>query len=361
MVSGHANQARITTFPLNDPENCLYSPDVIKFAREKKYFDGKDKDFSFSDTYAPLSFSSVRFSDARVWAAFKTMNPAAMEKYADYAKGVSSKRMPLYIAPAKKVSARDVIAIMRDHYEGTELDMTKDPGAGPFNSPYRFRPLTWKVKENTYFNERAIATQQTGFTFVAQMRSWLPNPVGGILWFGVDDADFNVFVPIYCGINKVPHAFAKGNGDLLNFTWESAFWVFNWVANQAYGRYSLMIEDIRKSQKELEDRFAAYTPAIDQAARTLYEQNPDLAREFLTEYSTRETEMVMQKWTKLGQFLFVKYLDGNLHEEKDGVFLRNEHGNPAHAKFPGYSQEYYEQIVNKTGDKLKMKEWPPKK
>ncbi|MFT3739262.1 MAG: C69 family dipeptidase [Breznakibacter sp.] len=361
MVSAHANQARITTFPLKDSENCLYSKDVINFAREMKYFDGKDKDFSFSDAYAPLTFDALRFCEARVWSAFRLMNPA-MDKYADYAKGVpNAPRMPLYMQPSKKVSVRDVQDIMRDHYEGTDLDMTKDPGAGPFHVPYRYRPLTWKVGDAEYFNERAIATQQTGFVFVSQMRNWLDNPIGGVFWFGVDDADMTVFMPVYCGITSIPPSLKVGNGDMLTFTWDAAFWVFNWVANQAYGRYSLMIEDIRKAQKSYEDKFALNQPAIEQAAKSLYNQNPDLARQFLTEYTTAQVEQTIDGWRKLGQFLFVKYLDGNLHPEKDGQFLRNAHGQPANAKYPGYSPDFYEKVVKDTGDRLKVPAEPEKK
>jgi len=357
-VSAHANQARITTFPLNDKENCIYSEDVISFAREQGYFDGKNKAFNFSDAYAPLDFGAVRFCDARVWAAFNIMNPAEMGVFEDYAKGESLKRMPLYIKPDRKISHRDVMNIMRDHYEGTALDMSKDAGAGPFAKPYRFRPLTWEVEGEKYFNERAIATQQTGFSFVAQMRNWLPNHIGGILWFGVDDAASSVYMPMYCGMTNVPNCLKKGNGDLLTYSPSSAFWAFTYVSNQAYSRYSYMIEDIKKVQTELEDKLTASAVAIDQAAKSLYDQNPELAREFLTDFSMNQAELVVAKWRELGNFLLVKYNDGNLHEEKDGEFLRNEHGNPAHAKFPGYSQEYYQSIVKDAGDHLKLRELP---
>lgn len=357
-VSAHANQARITTFPLKDSDNCIYSEDVISFAREKGYFDGKNKEFSFADAYAPLDFGAVRFCDARVWSAFNIMNPDEMGEYVDYAQGNSLNRMPLYIKPNRKISHRDVMNIMRDHYEGTPLDMTKDAGAGPYAKPYRFRPLTWEVEGEKYFNERAIATQQTGFSFVAQMRSWLPNHIGGILWFGVDDAASSVYMPIYAGITDIPNCLAQGTGDLLNFTWESSFWVFTFVSNQAYGRYSHMIKDIKKVQTELEDNLTAYTTAIDQSAKALYDQSPELARQFLTDFSINQAEIVTQRWRELGEFLLVKYNDGNLHEEVDGKFLLNEHGNPAHAKFPGYSKEYYESIVKDAGDKLKLRELP---
>ncbi len=360
-VSAHANQARITTFALNDEENCLYSRDVISFAREKGFFDGKNKDFSFADAYAPLDYGAIRFCEARVWSAFRHMNPQEADQYESFILGESTNRMPLYIKPEKKVSVRDVQNIMRDHFEGTPLDMTQDIGAGPFKVPYRFRPLTWEVDSVPYLNERAIATQQTGFSFVAQMRNWLPNPVGGIFWFGVDDANASVYMPMYAGINSVPKEVKVGNGNLLEFSWDAAFWVFNWVSNLSYTRYNYMIEDIRKVQTELENKFESSGPAIDQAARALYDQDPELASAFLTDYSHAQTHITVEKWQKLGQFLMVKYLDGNLHPEKYGEFLRNPYGIPHSPEHPGYDETYYRQVVKDSGDKLRMKEYPPKK
>ncbi|WP_462317581.1 dipeptidase [Marinilabilia sp.] len=357
-ISAHANQARITTFPLDDEENCIYSHDVISFAREQGYFEGKNKDFSFADAYAPLDYGAIRFCEARVWSAFRQVNQKEADKYEDFVLGESTDRMPLFIKPVEKVGARDVMNIMRDHFEGTPLDMTADAGAGPYKVPYRFRPLTWEVDGEEYFNERAIATQQTGFSFVAQMRNWMQDPIGGILWFGVDDANSSVYVPMYAGINTVPHEFAEGNGNMLEFSWDAAFWVFNWVSNMAYHRYSYMIEDIREVQTELEDKFAAMGPAIDNTAMALYEQDPELARQFLTEYSHNQSEITVERWQKLGQFLMIKYLDGNLHPEKDGKFLRNEYGNPHSPEYPGYSEEYYRNVVKDAGEKLKMKKFP---
>lgn len=357
-ISAHANQARITTFPLDDEENCIYSHDVISFAREQGYFEGKNKDFSFADAYAPLDYGAIRFCEARVWSAFRQVNQKEADKYEDFVLGESTDRMPLFIKPVEKVGARDVMNIMRDHFEGTPLDMTADAGAGPYKVPYRFRPLTWEVDGEEYFNERAIATQQTGFSFVAQMRNWMQDPIGGILWFGVDDANSSVYVPMYAGINTVPHEFAEGNGNMLEFSWDAAFWVFNWVSNMAYHRYSYMIEDIREVQTELEDKFTAMGPAIDNTAMALYEQDPELARQFLTEYSHNQSEITVERWQKLGQFLMIKYLDGNLHPEKDGKFLRNEYGNPHSPEYPGYSEEYYRNVVKDAGEKLKMKKFP---
>ncbi len=356
-VSAHANQARITTFDLSDRDNVMYSHDVISFAREMGYFTGKNKEFSFADAYAPLDYEAVRFCEARVWSAFRIMNNE-MDKYSDFAQGKSTERMPLFIKPEKKVSVRDVQNIMRDHFEGTPLDMTQDSGAGPHKLPYRWRPLTWFVDSVEYINERAIATQQTGFSFVAQMRGNYPNPIGGILWFGVDDAASSVYIPMYAGINSVPENFKEGVGNLLQFDWNSAFWVFNWVSNFAYTRYDMMIEDIKKVQQKIEDKYEMFGPAIDAAAQSLFNKNPQLAREFLTEYSHNQASIAVKEWKKLGEFLMVKYLDGNVHPEKDGLFLRNKYGNPAPAQFPGYSDDFYRRIVEETGDKLKIKEYP---
>ncbi len=359
-ISAHANQARITTFPLDDKENCLYSEDVISFAKEKGYFKGKKKDFSFSDTYAPLDFGAVRFCEARVWSAFRHAN-TSMDKYVEYAMGESSERMPLFIKPDHKLSRQDVMAMMRDHFEGTPMDMSVDVGAGSYKLPYRWRPLTWVVDSVEYFNERAIATQQTGFSFVAQMRSQYPDPIGGILWFGIDDAASSVYMPMYCGITKVPHCIEVGNGDMLTYSSTSAFWVFNTVSNRAYSRYKDMIVDIKKVQSELENKFFDFIPAVDEAAKALYEKDPELACSYLTDFSVSQAEMTVDRWRDLGNFLLVKYLDGNLHPEENGEFKRNPYGHPAHPEFHGYSKEFYEKIVDETGDKLKMKELPVKK
>lgn len=341
-ISAHANQARITRFPLNDPANCIYSPDVISFARKMGYFNGPDKDFSFADAYAPLDYSAVRFCEARVWSVFRRVNKS-MEKYIDFIKGESDERLPIWIKPDKKLSVQDVMFLMRDHFEGTELDMTKDPGAGPFACPYRWRPLTWKYNGETYFNERAISTQQTGFSFVAQMRNYLPNPVGGVLWFGVDDTYSTVYIPMYCGIKKVPRSFAVGTGSFTQFTWESSFWVFNFVSNYAYSRYSDMIKDIQKVQSELEGRFLYNQPLVEQKAIALYKQSPKEAQEFLTNYSCEQAEEVVSRWKNLGEFLIFKYLDGN---------VKDEYNKPTH---PGYPESWKKMVVAETGDFLKMK------
>lgn len=346
-IAGHANQARITTFPLNDPENCLYAKDVISFAREKKYFKGKDEDFSFTDTYNPLDFTAARFCEARVWAMFNRVNKD-MSKYLDYAMGYNLKnRFPLWIKPDRKLSVYDLMELMRDHFEGTPMDMTKDIGAGPFYSPYRWRPLTWKVDSITYFNERATSTQQTGFVFVAQARPWIPDPIGGIFWFGVDDTYSTVFVPMYCGITRVPSSYAVGNGSMMEFSDSAAFWVFNQVSNFAYTRYKDMIPEIRAVQKELEMGFFNTTKMIDEKAIAVYKENPELAREILTEYSVEEGNRTVEVWKGLYRHLFTKYMDGNI-KVKDG-----SNQNPKLSQ-PGYNPEFYRNIVKQTKDKFKV-------
>ena len=362
-ISGHANQARITTFPMNDPVNCLFSKDVISFAREKGWFDGKNKDFSFSDVYAPVDFSGARFSDARVFAGFNKVY-SGMKQYEEYAMGnvkhdgenkFPSNRMPLWVKPDKKLSVQDVMGMMRDHYQGTALDMTKDVGAGPFKLPYRWRPLTFKVDSANYVNERAISTQQTGFSFVAQSRSWLPDPVGGILWFGVDDAYSTCYTPMYCGITEIPECFKVGNGDMLTYSETAAFWVFNVVSNFTYLRYDAMIPDVQKVQKNLEDKFVAYTPSVDAAAQNLWNAGKKSeARQFLTDYSVNQANGMTKEWTKLSQYLFVKFIDGNIKKEKDGKFERTDTGLPPMPDQPGYPDWWKKVIVDQTGDHLKM-------
>lgn len=362
-ICGHANQARITTFPLSDDENCMYSKDVISFAREKGWFNGKNKDFSFSDVYAPVDFGGARFCEARVWAGFNKVT-AGMEQYEKYAMGkvehggennFASNRLPLWVKPDKKLTVKDVMGMMRDHFEGTELDMTKDLGAGPYKLPYRWRNLTWKVDSTEYCNERAVSTQQTGFSFVAQSRSWLPDPVGGILWFGVDDTYSTCYAPMYCGITEIPECFRVGNGDMVTYSPTSAFWTFNKVTNFAYLRYDDMIKHIQARQTAIEGKFIELTPAIDQAAKMLYEKSgPDKAREFLTSYSVNEANNMTAEWEKLFEYLLVKYMDGNVKKEKDGQFERNEYGMPAGPDMPGYPQWWYDAIVKSTGDHFKV-------
>lgn len=355
-ISAHANQSRIQQIPFDDKENCLYAPDVVSFAREKGYFKGKDADFSFQQAYCPYDFGALRGCEARVWSFFRQYDPT-MDQYTDFIKGDPTKQpMPLYIKPNRKLSVQDVQQGMRNHFEGTDLDMTKDAGAGPYKVPYRWRPMTFKVDGVEYTNERAIATQQTGFVIVPQMREWLPDEIGGILWFGVDDADMAVFNPVYASSVRVPECYRVGNGDLLNFSWTSAFWMHNWVANMAYHKYSFMIQDIRKVQQELENHYQEVIPAIDKAAQELYAKDPKEAVEFLTWFSTSTADNATARWKKLGEYLVVKYIDGNVKKEENGQFKRNAYGLPAYPDFPGYDEEYYRSIVKSAGERLKVKE-----
>jgi len=358
-IAGHANQPRIHKIPLNDKKNCLYSKDVISFARKMGYFSGKDADFDFANAYAPADFSALRGCDARVWSYFHRFADG-MDAYLPYINGKKGAEvMPLYVKPNRKVSVRDMQNMMRDHFEGTPFDMTQDPGATTaYGVPYRWRPMDFEVDGVTYSMERAIATQQTGWVFVAQMRSWLPNEVGGCLWFGVDDANTAVFVPMYCCITQVPESYRQGKGDLYTLDWDAAFWVNNWVANQAYHRYSQMIGDIRKVQGDLEDGFEKQQPTVEKQAQALLDAgNRSGAINYLTNYSCESGQNATKRYRQLGEYLFVKYLDGNVKKEKDGKFERNEAGTPVSPEWPGYTQDYYDMIIKGgkgSGDRLKV-------
>lgn len=342
-VCAHANQSRIRQFPLDDPQNCLYAKDVISFAREKGYFKGEDKDFSFADAYAPADFGALRFCEGRVWCMFHRVAPSQNISI-DFAKGVDGALpMPLWIKPDKKLSVHDLMQLMRDHFEGTEFDMTKDLGAGPFVLPYRWRPMTWKIDGVEYLHERAVSTQQTGFSFVSQCRSWLPGPIGGIHWFGLDDTFSTCYIPMYCGINQAPPAFAESAGSFEEFSWDSAWWVFNFVANYSYSRYCDMILDVQKVQRELEAKFLGEVAQIDTKALKLFQEDPEKARKFLTQYSLEQGEMTVKRWKKLGEFLLWKYLDGN---------VKDEDGQVTH---PTYPDAWYRAIVKDTGDRLKVR------
>ncbi len=346
-ISGHANQARITTFPLNDPANCIYSSDVVSFAKGKGWFSGEDKDFSFSDTYAPVDFGGARFCEARVWSGFNKV-AKGMDAYLDYAKGENlHNRMPLYVKPDKKLTLLDAFGLMRDYYQDTPLDMTKDAGAGPYGSIVRWRPLTWKVDGVEYCNERAISTQQTGFSFITQSRSFVPSPLGGIIWFGVDDTYSTVYVPMYTCMTRVPETFAVGNGDMMTFSENAAFWVFNQVTNFAYTRYKDMIPEILQKQAELEGNFIAMVPAIDKIAFEKSQKSQTDAVQFLTDFSVNQGNSTVYQWKQLYNYLFTKYMDGNIKTPVAGE------KNPK-VKQPGYSEDFYKTIVNETGDKFKV-------
>lgn len=352
-ISAHANQARIQQFPLNDPDNCIYSADVISFAREKGYYTGIDADFSFAKAYNPLDFGGQRYCEARVWSFFNRFSKD-MARFVTYAQGKTHDPMPLYIKPDHQLSLADLKQMMRDHYEGTALDWSNDVGAGPFKSPYRWAPLEWEVDSVQYCNERPIATQQTAFTFVGQMRSWLPDPIGGILWFGMDDAAQTVYTPMYCSITETPECFRQGNGDLYTFSWTSSFWIHNWVSNMVYSKYDYMHDDLLKVQKELEDKFVAEQAPTDSEALKIYNNDPKIAVAYLTDYSKDQAQYAFDKWKKLGEFLIIKYMDGIVRKEENGKFIRNEYGQPSSPQRVGYPKDFYERVVKETGDKYKV-------
>lgn len=355
-ISAHANHSRIHQFDTSDKENCMYAPDVISFAREKGYFNGVNKDFSFSKAYAPLDFGARRYCEARVWSYFNMFTDRG-EELLPYIQGTTDEPMPLYVKPNRKISVQDVKNAMRDHYEGTALDITKDFGAGPYHTPYRLSPLEFEVNGQKYFNERPISTQQSGFVFVAQMRENLPDAVGGVLWFGLDDANMTVFTPVYCCATRVPECYTRVDGaDYITFSWKSSFWVFNWIANMVYPRYDLMIDDVRAVQTEIETTFNQAQEGIEAVAVKMLETDPAQAKEFLTNYTVMTAQSTHDAWKRLGEFLIVKYNDGVVKRVKDGKFERNAIGQPAGVIRPGYPKEFLEEYVKQTGDRYKIPE-----
>lgn len=355
-ISAHANHSRIHQFDTSDKENCMYAPDVISFAREKGYFNGVNKDFSFSKAYAPLDFGARRYCEARVWSYFNMFTDRG-EELLPYIQGTTDEPMPLYVKPNRKISVQDVKNAMRDHYEGTALDITKDFGAGPYHTPYRLSPLEFEVNGQKYFNERPISTQQSGFVFVAQMRESLPDAVGGVLWFGLDDANMTVFTPVYCCATCVPECYTRVDGaDYITFSWKSSFWVFNWIANMVYPRYDLMIDDVRAVQTEIETTFNQAQEGIEAVAVKMLETDPAQAKEFLTNYTVMTAQSTHDAWKRLGEFLIVKYNDGVVKRVKDGKFERNAIGQPAGVIRPGYPKEFLEEYVKQTGDRYKIPE-----
>ncbi len=377
-VSGHANQARITQFPqepkkfqkakgkglhsvissahldyLFEPEvECVYSSEVITYARACGWYDGADADFSFCDVYAPLTFSGMRGCDARVYAMFNRV-ASGMQRYEKYAMGdAKAERMPLWIKPDHKVDVHEVMNLMRDHYEGTSMDMSKDLGGGPFNCPYRWRPMGFEVDGHTYVHERATSTQQTGFSFVAQCRSWLPDKIGGIIWFGVDDTYSTVYCPMYCGITEIPLCFRQGNGDMLTYSETAAFWLFNRVTNFVYSRYSDMIKDVQRVQSSLEKDFIKDVAKFDDRAK---QNEGDALTVLLNDFSNRQAEKMMKEWNTLDRYLLVKYMDGNIKKEKDGRFERTATGQAAFPMQPKYRDEWYRMIVKDHGNVIREK------
>ena len=377
-ICAHANQARISTFPLDDPQNCLYAPDVITFAREKGYFSGEDKDFSFCDAYAPLDFSGMRACEARAWAAFNILcdgkftfideNGQEVTRdaydYIEYAMGYDkTKRFPLFVKPSRKLSVKDVADVMRDHYEGTPMDMTVDIGAGGNALPYRWRPMGFEHDGKKYINERAIATQQTGFWFVGQVRKDYPDQIGAVNWFGCDDAATSYLTPIYVSTYDVPECFRVGNGNMITYSPTSAFWMTNRVANACYKAYNIMfptvdaeidaweaemMEAVAKADKEALALYKAAETmprrqlARNDKARKTADRFADVRR-YLTEFSVSNAQKIFDRWVALEQLLLVKYIDGNVKAQNpDGSFVTNGHTDciPANISQPGYTDKW---------------------
>ena len=365
-ISAHANQARIHKFPqakkkLNKKMNryevgdsCMFSADLIPFGRTLGY-EGSDADFDFAATFGDLDYSAFRGCDGRVWAFFNRY-ASGMERYFDFVDMVEGAEvLPLYVKPDRLLSHRDIQDALGDHFEGTPWDMTKDVGGGPFHSPYRWRPMHFEVDGVTYTHERAIGTQQTGFSFVAEMRGWLPREVGAKTWFAADDAATAIFMPIYNNILEAPLCLRVGNGDMLTFSWTSAFWMTNWVANQCYSRYEDMKVDVDRVRNKIMDRWDAETDSIDAQAVALLKNSTSDVTAFLNEYTARESNGATEAYKELGIYLLVKYLDGNIKQEKDGEFARTPYGMADRPKQPKYSEEFYRAIVNQIGDKIKVK------
>lgn len=370
-VCAHANQSRITKFPLNDPENCLYSPDVISFAREKGYFNGEDKDFSFRDAYCPLEFSGLRACEARVWSAFNMAGGGKFiydtndgkeikedaSAYLDYAMGYNAdNNMPLWIKPSRKLSVKDVADMMRDHYEGTPMDMRKDIGGGGNALPYRWRPMTFEHDGKTYINERAIATQQTGFWFVAQARASYPDLFGGIIWFGTDDAATSYLTPIYANVNAVPECFRQGNGNLLQYSETASFWLNNRVSNACYKMYNQMEPFVRKSIDKFENGQLSEVQSLDEKAMNIYKgsrQDKTAAiKKMITDYSVKTADKMFKEWKKLEVVLLVKFIDGNVKaQDAEGNFIHSKYSKsiPDSLKQPGYTDFWKKAVATEHG------------
>lgn len=352
-ISGHANHPRIHKFPLKDKTGeTIYSPDVIKFARQQGYFAGKDEDFDFSRTYAVTDFGALRGCDARVWSYFNRFHKG-MDAYLPWIDRAEGEPMPLWVKPDSLLTATDMKWMMRDHFENTPYDMTTDVGAGPFKVPYRWRPMEFEVDSVKYVHERAIATQQTGWSFVAQLRSDLPEYLRGLLWFGTDDANTCVYLPVFCSVTRVP--LQLGHGDTNTFDRNSNFWMNSLVANQAYNRYSQMIPDIRKVQKSLEDSILV---DVNKAIVELPEFDDETARLLTDDLLEIWAQKATDRYRELATFLFVKFMDGNIKKQApDGSFLRTEEGIPAYPDFGGYDDpRYFENIARTTGDRLKVRD-----
>ena len=357
-ICAHANQSRITTFNQKDKENVLYSKNVIKYARQKGWFNGKDSEFSFNAAYAAPDFLGRRVCEARVWSFFRHFSND-MDRYLPYVegKGEYTEAMPLWIIPNRKLTLQDVQECMRDHFEGTPFSLDSDIGQGIWEMPYRPTPLYFKVDGKKYFNERPTSTQQTGFTYVAQLRSFLPREVGGVLWFGNDDSNMIAYTPIYCCSTRVPECYDAPGADAVTFSDKSAFWVCNWVSNMVYPRYSMLFPSLREVRDSLERRYFSLQQAVERKAiRLLAESNDGSGVEFLTQYSVDKAQDMLECWRNLATYLIVKYNDMAVKPEKNGKFQRTPEGLGADVVRPGYSEKVARELIKQTGDRYAMPE-----
>lgn len=353
-ICAHANQSRIRTFNQKDKANVICSKNVVKYARTMDWYDGKDADFSFCDTYAAPDFSGRRFCEARVWSFFNRFS-ADMEQYVPYAEGKvkDAKPMPLWIVPDKKLSVHDVEEAMRDHYEGTPFALDGDIGGGIWQMPYRPTPLMFKVDGKEYFNERPISTQQPGFVYVSQMRSWLPREIGGVLWWGNDDGNMVAFTPVYCCATKAPKCYNTPGVDALTFSMDNAYWVCNWVSNMVYPRYSLMFPTLKAVRDSLDASYFAAQPKIEAEAQELYKQNKVQAVDYLTRYTGEKAQQMLARWQQLAFHLIVKYNDMIVKpEDENGRFKRIKEGLGAKVERPGFTEGFARELIKQTGDKF---------
>lgn len=354
-ICGHANQSRIGVFSQYQTE-VLHSKNVVSFARQKGWYKGTDKDFSWKNTYAFPDFSGRRWCEARVWSFFN--HHKDMSRWLPWAigKDKNAEDMPLWIVPNKKLSVQDLESDMRDHYEGTELSVAdgKDMGGGIWQMPYRPTPLAFKVNGKSYFNERPTSTQQTGFSYVSQMRSWLPREIGGVLWFGNDDGNMIAYTPIYCGNTVQPECYNTPGADAVTFSMKNAYWVCNWVSNMVYPRYSMMFPSLKTVRDSLEASYFANQAAVEAKAKELYKDNKDAAIKYLNDYSNQKAQQMLARWRQLAFYLIVKYNDMTVKPEADGKFTRTKEGIGTTVERPGYPEAFKEKLVKETGDKFEV-------
>ena len=355
-ICGHANQSRIGKFDMKDKENVLYAKDVVKFARQKGWYEGKDADFSWKMTYAFPDFGGRRYCDARVWSFFNRYK-AGFERYLPWALGkdADAEDMPLWVVPDSKLSVQDVMTAMRDHYEGTPLAIdSTSVGGGIWQMPYRPTPLSYEVDGKKYFNERPTSTQQTAFTYVSQMRAWLPREIGGVLWFGNDDGNMVAYTPIYCGNTVQPECYNTPGADAVTFSDKNAFWVCNWVSNMVYPRYCQMYPSLEAVRDSLERSYFARQPEIEARALSLYENDKTAALQYLNDYSNRQAASMLECWKRLATYLIVKYNDMTIRPEENGVFKRTETGLGARVARPGFPKSFARELIRQTGEKYAM-------